>query len=59
MLDEVFGEGTQFTIEPPEDAEATEEALDDAVAYDDAGTTGESEFIDEPVDDADTDDEEE
>lgn len=52
MMTEIFGEGVTYTAEPPEDE------------LDDEGTTAsdeaevESEFVEEPVDDADYEDEE-
>ncbi len=51
MMAEIFGEGVTYTAEPPEDETQAEEA----VAFD--GEESESEFVDEPVDDADFEDE--
>lgn len=52
MMAEVFGEGITYTSLEPEDneTEAEEEPLDEGGA--------ESEFVEEPVDDADYDEEE-
>lgn len=54
MMTEIFGEGVTYTAMPSEGEEAEENTLDDgATPYDE----GESEFVDEPVDDADYEDE--
>ena len=54
MMTEIFGEGVTYTALPSEDEDAEEDVLnDEATPYDE----GESEFVDEPVDDADYDDE--
>ena len=54
MMTEIFGEGVTYTSLPSEDEDAEENVLDDgATPYDE----GESEFVEEPVDDADYDDE--
>lgn len=54
MMTEIFGEGVTYTSMSSEDEEAEENAIDtEATSYDE----GESEFVDEPVDDADYDDE--
>jgi hypothetical protein len=58
MMTEIFGEGVTYSSEPPED-EQLEDSLDDVVDAGDAykEQPGEGEFADEPVDDADFDEE--
>lgn len=58
MLTDVFGSVTNYSVEPPEGETADGEDVDAAEAYDDAGESVESEYIDEPVDDADDDEDE-
>jgi DNA polymerase-3 subunit gamma/tau len=58
MMTEIFGEGITYTSEPADDAQDFD-TTDDAAAdegYLDA-TSGDSEFLEEPVDDADFDEE--
>jgi hypothetical protein len=58
MMTEIFGEGITYTSEPADDAQDFD-TTDDASAdegYLDA-TSGDSEFLEEPVDDADFDEE--
>lgn len=55
MMTEVFGEGVTYTAEPPAEEQDEPEAADDSYSSD--AVEGESEFLEEPVDDADYDDE--
>lgn len=54
MMAEIFGEGVTYTSEAPEDEQ--DDVLDEANEHED-GYDAESEYADEPVDDADYDDE--
>lgn len=59
MMTEIFGEGVTYTAEPAPD-EATDEPATGLDAHDepashDGGYDTESEFVEEPVDDADFD----